>query len=119
VVVLEDSSGRVDAIRNALGPDLELRLFTSAPDFVAWLEEAADVALISLDYHLGPREAGTGLQAAVAMTVLAPLAPVVLHSSDSVGARAQEEVLSAAGWQTERVPFSAAAWAAALARLSR
>ena len=117
VAVLEDTPGRVDAIRRAIGSDLSLVVFSTAPEFVAWLRDATDVALITLDYHLGPREAGTGMDAAVALAGRTPLAPVILHSSDSTGASAQEDVLSAAGWQTERFPFSEAAWTSALARL--
>ena len=117
VVVLEDGQGRVAAIQRVLsGRDHELRVFDRAPDFVEWLRGASGAALISLDYHLGPREAGTGLHAALALAAVVPFAPVILHSSDSTGARGQEEVLSAAGWETERFPFSESAWAASIKR---
>jgi hypothetical protein len=119
VVVLEDSQYRIDAIRRTLGANCTLELFTTAPAFSAWLPSAADdLVLITLDHHLGPPSAGSGMDAARALAALpAPLCPVILHSSDAVGARAQQQALAAAGWHTERFPFSEPVWAAAFARL--
>ncbi len=116
VVVLEDSPERVVAILRALGGDFTLQHYVDADHLVTWASLGADAALISLDYHLGARIHGTGLTAATALAQCTPTAPVILHSSDSTGARAQEEILAAAGWQTERLPFNEYSWAAALAR---
>ena len=116
VVVLEDSPGRVQAIRRVLANQpLELVLFDRAPDFVAWLGEGLTPALISLDYHLG-HDAGSGLDAAIALAKREPLAPVILHSNDRHGASAQERLLADAGWTTERFSFGELEWAQALRR---
>lgn len=115
VVVLEDGPGRVEAIRRVLADgEFQVVVFTRAPDFAAWARQAESAYVISLDYHLGPREAGTGMDAARVLAALEPLCPVILHSSDTTGARGQEQVLRGAGWETVRAPFSEAGWAAAL-----
>lgn len=119
VVVLEDSPDRVAAIQQIVGDTYPLELFTRAPDLIAWLTDPGPVALVSLDFHLGPREAGNGFQAAQALAALpAPLAPVILHSSDPTGAQAQQELLDQAGYLTERFFFDRARWSAAYARLT-
>lgn len=118
MVMLEDSPGRVDAVRRSLdGADLELLLFRTAWAFVDWLPQAEDVVLITLDHHLGPPSAGSGQHAADALAQVAPFAPVILHSSDSVGARNMQAVLDAAGWRTERFIFREHAWEEAFRRL--
>ena len=117
VVVLEDTPSRVHAIERALGSDFRLEHHETAQSFVAWLVGSNEAALISLDYHLGGNSIGSGLDAAKALAQHPPFAQVILHSSDSVGARAQQRLLSEAGWETEFVPFQEYAWAATLARL--
>lgn len=101
-------------------PMASFQVFERVDTFLAWLTEHRQaVDLITLDYHLGYREAGNGLQAAQALAQLTPLCPVVLHSNDYVGAAHQAEVLEEAGWTTARVSFTAVAWAAAANRLLR
>lgn len=120
VAVLEDTPSRVAAMRRALSADshLTFQVFERAPDFAAWIAVHTEVvALISLDYHLGPRAAGTGLDAARALAASRPFAPVILHSSDSTGARGQEEVLGDAGWVTARFPFGESDWLRAVRML--
>lgn len=118
IVVLEDSPDRVYRIQKAVAGAYPLRVFTTAPEFVAWLADPGPVVLLSLDYHLGPRESGTGFDAAEALAELAaPLAPVILHSSDTTGAQAQQAALDDAGYTTRRFPFATKPWAAAYEEL--
>lgn len=119
IAVLEDSRGRVETIQRIVDDDHDLTLFTTSMAFNAWLPTASDVVLIALDHHLGPPSAGNGLHAAYALAQLPPLCPVILHSSDTTSARAMQQLLDDAGWQTTRFIFNEPAWSAAYEALVR
>jgi hypothetical protein len=118
VVVLEDTQGRVDRMREVL--ELPLVVFARVPDLLAWMgvgENAARAALVTLDYHLARRADGNGLEAALGLAQLAPVCPVIVHSSDVTGAAGAARVLSEGGWTVSCAPFESGRWERTAARL--
>jgi hypothetical protein len=93
-----------------LGEDYRLEHIRTDLAFAAWADVATEAALISIDHHM---------EAARALARHPPLALVVLHGSDPAVTRAQEGVLSAAGWESERLPFDTQSWAATLVQVER
>jgi hypothetical protein len=117
IAVLEDGRGRVEHMRAAC-TGLDLRVFTTAGAFLAWWRRRnEDVALVSLDFHLGPPSAGKGIDVARGLALGQPCCPVILHTSDVFGARAMAQVLSASGWTVTAAPFEGAAWGPLASRL--
>jgi hypothetical protein len=122
VVILEDDPRRAEAmtrvVQAALG--LPVILHVNAPDMLAWLRQnLADAALIALDHDLGPsrRRAGERFEPGIGRTVadflaeLAPVCPVMIHSSNSPAADGMQFCLEGTRWTVARVyPFDDLAW---------
>ena len=122
LVLLEDSPGRVRAVEAWLNERDDLVLVHSprADTLIAWLEERlAEVALISLDYHLGGGgpDAGTGFDVALWLSQREPVCPVLVHTSDVTAAGYVLEVLREGGWQALASPFLAETWGASASEL--
>ncbi|MCC6741906.1 MAG: hypothetical protein IT452_23000 [Planctomycetia bacterium] len=116
-ILEDDLEGRIPAFR-AVGRVLSQRGFEvvvheEAATFVEWLSSAwANVSLVSLDHDLGvPREvSGTVIDPGEGMDVVRVLAgrvpafPVIVHSSNPVGAERMMLSLQDAGWTAARLP---------------
>ena len=95
-------------------------IFTTASEMTAWLaEHLSDVILLSLDHDLGPSvlrngeqmEPGDGREVACFLAESVPVCPVIVHTTNSMGAESMLFTLGQAGWTTERiVPFDDLRW---------
>jgi len=121
VLGLEDGADRTAAMRRVVAEldGYELVVFMTAAECNAWLAEHADeIALLSLDFHLGPAaRVGSGLDVARIVATRTPSFPVILHTSDGTGAMAMREVLVAGGWQIARLIFNEGEWRRTARRL--
>jgi hypothetical protein len=121
IAILEDDERRTAAMRECLasGPYPAV-FFTTAPDMNAWLaEHLREVVLLSLDHDLGPSilrdgermEPGDGRDVANFLAAHSPVCPVIVHTTNSMGAEGMLFNLGQAGWTTERiVPFDDLRW---------
>ncbi len=125
IAVLEDDDRRAEAMRCFVGAHLPHRaalFFDNAPDMVAWLGHSLpSVHLLCLDHDLGPNrrrggvtfDPGLGRDVADTLAGREPVCPVLIHSTNALGAAGMQRVLERAGWRVERVvPFDDLAWVA-------
>jgi hypothetical protein len=123
IAILEDNDRRCVAMRECLDvewPHLKPFFFESAFEMVEWLHaQALTVVLISLDFDLPIRRThegdlidyGSGAIVADYLAATRPTCPILIHSSNEVGASQMQTVLRAAGWSTTRVyPAGDLAW---------
>jgi hypothetical protein len=109
---LDDDMARIDAfLRVAGSPSLGLRpkYWTSAPPMIAELPAIVGSArLISLDhdlYRLKPEDPdpGTGRHVADALAAMAPVCPVLIHSTNTDAAWGMRNQLESTGWSVRLV----------------
>lgn len=119
ILIVEDSPGRLQRLRAALPAGHAVQAFARAPDAIAWLARADHpLTLICLDCHLGPREAGRGMDVAIYLAALpTPACPVLVHSSDTGAAATIVDLLVDRGWTALAAPFEGGGWPSALQRL--
>jgi hypothetical protein len=123
VAILEDNERRGAAMKACLAvalPGVSSIFFESALEMVAWLgTHQAEVILISLDFDLPIKrnedgtliDYGDGAIVADYLASVPPTCPIVIHSSNAVGAFRMDTTLRAAGWPTFRVyPADDLAW---------
>ncbi|MBX9737130.1 MAG: hypothetical protein K2X32_09415 [Phycisphaerales bacterium] len=110
VLLLEDDRNRVDRMRAALGPQVDLRVWSSARrmiDECAPLLDAA--ALISLDHDLESVDGddpGDGVEMAKYLVTTQKVLPVIIHTSNAERGRWMVGEFELAGWPLRRVlPF--------------
>jgi hypothetical protein len=115
IAILEDEDRRIErmrAILTRLYPSHQLAVFATAPDMTAWLgENLSKVLLFSLDHDLGPNQErngqlfqpGTGQDVVEVLARHAPVAPVIIHSTNATAAPAMVATLEGAGWTARRV----------------
>jgi hypothetical protein len=117
ILILEDAGERVGRFREVLGrvaEGVEVRVYGTAVEFVRemgrWLGRTV---LISLDHDLmvpGPDGAdpGDGLDVARALAQVAPVCPVIIHSSNADRVARMRGTLEVEGWECRIVlPFGA------------
>jgi hypothetical protein len=123
VAILEDNAGRCaimeECLRHVL-PAPTAVFFDSAHEMVDWLREhQAEVSLISLDFDLPITRTdegdlidyGTGSIVAEYLESVPPTCPVIVHSSNVLGATKMMEGLQRSGWPVVRVyPSDDTAW---------
>jgi hypothetical protein len=120
IAVLEDDARRIERMRQLFiqrYPEGQIRFFEDAMDFCKWLDaNAKTMDVISLDFDL-PVSAGTkpgkndGLCVANHIVELAATAPIIVHSSNPVGADSMYWALHRAGNKVVRVfPYDDLAW---------
>src|SRR5262245_14586658 len=122
IVILEDNSDRLAAMDDLLAdkfPFFERQFFRTAPDAIAWLTDHLRQAVcISLDHDLEPQtvsdpDPGTGRMVADFLAALSPVCPIVIHTTNRMGADGMEMALSDNGWPVERImPYSDCRWIA-------
>ena len=123
MVILEDDERRAEAMCQQVRkrfPEVECIVFDNAPDMITWMKTSlSSIALLSLDHDLGANrnrdgetfDPGTGRDVANYLTTQEPTCPVIIHSSNYVGATGMEFALEYAGWTHERVlPYDDLAW---------
>jgi hypothetical protein len=112
LLLLEDNLERVAAFQAALeelGPGWAMEVWHNAPRMLEECEGHFDnVRLISLDHDLNPQpgvnsDPGTGREIAKFMAGYEPLAPVIIHSTNSDAAWCMHNDLRFAWWTVERV----------------
>jgi hypothetical protein len=114
LAILEDDPRRVAAMRACAAdvlPNIDIVIFEDASAMIDWLgQNLADVVFISLDHDL-PMDRGMGRQVADHLAALAPTCPVIVHSSNELGASGMYFELKRAGWPCKRVyPRDDVAW---------
>lgn len=123
IVLLEDDEDRTTVMRAELArllPNVQLTVFDNAPDMIAWLgENLPSVDLLCLDHDLGPNrrrdgrefDPGIGRDVADFLAGRPPQCPVVIHSTNNIGADGMQFALEDAGWTVARVfPFGDLQW---------
>ena len=115
VAILEDEDRRIERMKEiltSLYPSHQVVFLGTAPDMIAWLEEnMTKVVLFSLDHALGPNqkrdgqvfEPGTGQDVVHVLARHAPVAPVIVHSTNLAAAPEMVTELEMAGWTAHRV----------------
>ena len=115
IAILEDDPGRAKAMLRAIAtrlPFLKAVVLDNAPDTIDWLaRNIASVAVLCLDHDLGPDrernglrfDPGTGRDVVDYLATQKLSCPVVIHSSNSVGASGMVCALTDAGWSCARV----------------
>jgi len=109
--MLEDDAERLERFR-AVAVRLGINLM-SWPDAHLMLREIgaflSGAALIALDHDLepaGPNDPGDGLMMAKHLATLAPVCPVIIHTSNGIRGDAMEGEFELADWTYDRVhPF--------------
>ena len=99
-------------ILTCLYPSHQVVFLVTAPDMIAWLgENLTKVGLFSLDNDLGPNlerdgqvfMPGTGQDIVHVLARHAPVAPVIVHSTNLAAAPEMVTELEVAGWAVHRV----------------
>lgn len=108
VAILEDNAERLCEMRACLAdllPQYEAVYFDDAFAMVDWLRHhLPEVVLISLDHDLpADFDHGTGRQVADFLSVVPPVCPVIVHTSNEFFAPGMLRVLSDGGWPIARV----------------
>jgi len=115
IAILEDEDRRIERMREILTrlyPSHQVVFLETAPDMIAWLgENMTKVVLLSLDNDLGPNQKrdgqvfapGTGQDVVHVLARHAPVAPVIVHSTNLAAAPEMVTELEAAGWAVHRV----------------
>jgi hypothetical protein len=115
IAILEDEDRRIERMREILTrlyPTHQVVFLKTAPDMIAWLgENLTKVVLFSLDYDLGPDrqvdgqvfKPGTGQDVVHVLARHAPVAPVIVHSTNLAAAPGMVTELEGAGWTVHRV----------------
>ena len=117
--ILENRDNRVAEFQKAvaeLGSDFQLRLWQDVHSMIAGCAECfPNAALFSLDCELDRRPGvdirpGAGLDLARFLGDFPPVCPVVIHSSNTEGARAVLKELRSARWMVEHIAPLGADW---------
>ena len=115
IAILDDEACRIERMKEVLArlyPSHQAVFFETAPDMVEWLREnLTKVILFSLDHDLGPNqkrdgqvfEPGTGQNIVHVLARHAPVAPVIIHSTNAIAAPEMVTELEGAGWTVHRV----------------
>jgi ADP-ribosylglycohydrolase len=112
ILILESRDDRIASFQKAvveLGSDFRLRIWRDARSMIADCAELfPNASLISLDYELNPQSdvapgSGTGLDVARFLGDFLPVCPVVIHSSNTDGARFILKELRSARWIVEQI----------------
>jgi hypothetical protein len=115
IAILEDEDDRIERMKAVLAdlrPSEQVVFFGTAPDMIAWLgRNLTEVVLFSLDHDLGPNqqrdgkffEPGTGGDVVKVLARHAPVAPVIIHSTNMTAAPEMVTDLEAAGWAAYQV----------------
>jgi hypothetical protein len=115
IAILEDEDRRIECMKEILTrlyPSHQVFFAGTAPDMITWLgENLAKVMLFSLDNDLGPNqnrddqvfEPGTGQDVVHVLACHAPVAPVIVHSTNLAAAPEMVTELEMAGWIAHRV----------------
>lgn len=123
LLILEDDSRRIDAMRERLEdrlPQYDTLLLPDCASFTtAFLEAPERVLAVSLDHDLEPQpssqaDPGTGRDVADFLANLSPTndrVPVLIHSTNILAADGMERVLNEAGYHVTRVvPYGDLEW---------
>ena len=111
ILILDDEQDRIDRFTRAVksnSEDLVLKTWHDAHTMIDQIAEFLDDArLISLDHELYiGDDPGDGLDVAKHLAEIAPVCPVIVHSSNGDRARAMVGELDFARWDYHRVmPF--------------
>lgn len=134
IAILEDNVRRIERMKPCLTrllPDCPQVFFESAHEMITWLaHHQGEVGLIALDHDLPLRRSpdgqyidfGTGRLVAEYLAGQPVTCPVIVHSSNDVGAVAMVYALEHAGWPVIRVypcddmQWVDSAWAQAIHR---
>lgn len=109
VLILEDDDGRRQRFTKAAASlGLDVVYWHDAHEMIRAFESARhDCRLISLDCDLIPPDGsetwGDGILVADYLSTLAPVAPVIVHSTNRDGSRTMMALLRDAGWGVHRV----------------
>ncbi len=118
VIILEDSSVRIERFRQAvseLGPGFRLILWNSAHQMIRELPECIDgVVLASLDHDLADladgTKAGCGLDVAKYLARHKPSFPILVHSSAADCRAAMSQALIGADWDVYNAGANGSDW---------
>ena len=123
IATLEDDerrTGGMCAEIERVFPDAKAVFIDNAPDMIGWLEKnLRSVDLLCLDHDLGPNrrrdgeefDPGIGRDVADFLATRPPQCPVVIHSTNVIGADGMQFTLEDAEWKVERVhPFGDLEW---------
>jgi len=115
IAILEDEDRRIERMREILTrlySSYQVVFLKTAPDMIVWLgENMTKVVLFSLDHDLGPNqerdgqvfEPGSGQDVVQVLARHAPVAPVIVHSTNLAAAPEMVTALEVAGWAAHRV----------------
>jgi hypothetical protein len=120
IAILEDNRAREQAMKTAVDtalPDAVCFFFDSAHAMIEWLRDwlgfsaASPPAMISLDHDLdflpGPDgqrvDPGDGRDVVKFLAMRKPFCPVIVHTSNGLGAASMVCNLEEAGWKVTRV----------------
>lgn len=123
-LILEDNEERRSTMADILGdllPSLAVEFFLTSQDMIQQINKLGlfDVALISLDNDLDPikspngdlLDAGDGIQVAQYLTTVSPVAPVIVHTTNTAAGDQITETLLQCDWHVSRVvPYSDLQW---------
>ena len=123
IAILEDDEQRTVAMMQALenlSPDSRIVFFDNAPDMISWINEnIPSVRLFCLDHDLGPDrvrkgkkfDPGVGRDVVDILCTKPASCPILIHSSNPVGAEGMQFALEYAGWSVVRAyPFEDLTW---------
>jgi FixJ family two-component response regulator len=108
VLMLEDDAERLARFHDtAARLGLDIVSWADAHLMIAEVQQVLPVAaLVSLDHDLeptGPRDPGDGLDVAKFLAALAPLCPIIVHTSNGPRGDAMMGEFELAGWDHHRV----------------
>ncbi|MDR3619001.1 MAG: hypothetical protein P4L85_06585 [Paludisphaera borealis] len=112
ILMLEDDGERIErftAVLTSIAPTLQLIVWRSARTMVREVRPfLASARLISLDHDLEPQDGevedpGDGIEVARFLAELAPVCPVIVHSSNGTRSEWMVGELELGGWDYKRV----------------
>lgn len=123
IAILEDDSDRQAAMADCLEdrfPQYPIRFFATAAEMIWHLRRnLSDVIVIGLDHDLelvpivgkSLLDPGSGRIVADYLASVAPVCPVVIHTTNAPAGDGMEAILQDAGWATSRVtPYGDLQW---------
>jgi hypothetical protein len=115
IALLEDDAERIARFRAVVGtlrPATDVLVWRSAHAMIRDVRQHLNhTTCIALDHDLIPESAsdpdpGDGRDVARYLATLAPVCPVIIHSTNYEGAMSMKQILEDAGWTVQRVvPF--------------
>ncbi len=108
IVMLEDDHDRIARFSAVLSNGYRFLFWRTAHDFIANFPQIPTPQLIALDHdlfidHPGDPDPGDGRDVSRYLSTVPPVAPVLIHSTNSLAAESMLYQLRESGWVVDRI----------------